>query len=683
MRKILLFILLKTFVFASVSAQTGKKSSSDQIFHLAPLAYKEIPLGAIRPTGWLYHQLEIMSKGSTGHLDEYYPKLKDDNGWLGGKGDGWEETPYWLDGALPLAYLLKDSTLINKVLKYVNWTLDHQRPSGFFGPITKKEREGQSTSEGCTNGDDWWPRMIMLKVIQQYYSATGDKRVIPFMTKYFRYELRNLPKCKLDFWSGWGRARGGDNLLMVYWLYRITHDPFLLKLGNLIYQQTTPWTNLLGGRNWVMQAAAQQNGTNWMDRHGVNVAMGLKLPAVYYEETKDRFYLDSLKTGWNDIMLLHGLPNGMFSADEDLHGNAPSQGTELCAVVETMFSLEEILGITGDLHYADAAERIAFNILPGQTTDDYDSRQYFQMANQVDIQRGVYDFTEPFSQGMNNVFGLYAGYTCCTANMHQGWTKFTEHLWYKTPSNGLAALLYSPNTVSAKVGMHNAPVKIDEETNYPFGCSVNFIISTAAPVLFPLQLRIPSWCDSATIMINREIYTNATGGSLVILNKAWHNGDRVKLILPMKVFTSNWAKNSRAIEKGPLVYALKIKEDWERDTLFQSNGKSQVYFNVVPASTWNYGLLEKIVEDPGGELKVIQQPFDPDTFEWNPKHSPIEIIAPGKEIPEWKSANGVPLLPVTTRDGIYEGKVDDNIHELTLLPYGCLKLRIVAFPVVN
>ena len=101
-----------------------------------------------------------------------------------------------------------------------------------------------------------------------------------------------------------------------------------------------------------------------MNRLGVNVAMGIKLPAIYYHFTQKKEYLDSLKTGFTDLTLLHGLPNGMFSTDEDLHGNLPTQGTELCAIVEAMFSLEEIISITGDNSYADAVERIAFNTLP-------------------------------------------------------------------------------------------------------------------------------------------------------------------------------------------------------------------------------------------------------------------------------------------------------------------------------
>src|SRR5690606_21707459 len=113
--------------------------------------------------------------------------------------------------------------------------------------------------------------------------------------------------------------------------------------------------------------------------------MALKSPAENYQRTGDSTYLKSLKTGFGDLMTLHGLPNGIFSADEDLHGNAPTQGTELCAIVETMYSLEDIIGITGDPYYMDALERTTFNALPPQTTDDYNEKQYFQIANQIEI----------------------------------------------------------------------------------------------------------------------------------------------------------------------------------------------------------------------------------------------------------------------------------------------------------
>ncbi|TLV03528.1 beta-L-arabinofuranosidase domain-containing protein [Dyadobacter luticola] len=643
--------------------------------------YTEIPLGSIKPKGWLRDQLVIMKNGTTGHLDEVYAKVKNDNGWLGGHGDGWEETPYWLDGAVPLAYLLDDPAMKGKVTKYINWTIENQRPSGYFGPITKEEREKkkQITPDNCAAGEDWWPKMVMLKVIRQYYQATNDARVIPFMTKYFKYQSQALKSCPLGKWTEWAESRGADNVMMAQWLYNITKDKSLLELAERIEAQAFPWSNLLGSRDWVMNAAAQQNNEKWMQRHAVNVGMALKSPAINYQRTKNEKYLNDLKTGFTDIMNLHGLPMGVFSGDEDLHGNAPTQGVELCAIAEAMYSLEEIIAITGDIQYMDALERMTFNALPTQTTDDYNAKQYFQIANQVQISRGVFDFSLPFDREMNNVLGMRSGYTCCLANMHQSWTKFASHLWYATADKGLAALAFSPNEIKTKVGASGTEVTIDEATNYPFEDAVNFSFSMAKDVAFPLRLRIPSWCKEGVIALNGKELRKHKGGQVITINRTWKNSDKLTLQLPMQVSTSNWGKNSRTVERGPLVYALKLEERWEKETQKEEGD----YFNVFPKSDWNYGLVLQTVKDPVNNLTVnVVKPVG-QNFVWNLAHAPIEITASAKKIPNWKIVDGLARQPVSDREGIYKGEVSPTVEKITLVPYGFTKVRIVAFPVVK
>lgn len=644
---------------------------------LVPQKYVELPLGAIRPQGWLKEQLTIMKNGSTGHLDEYYWKIKNDNGWLGGKGDGWEETPYWLDGALPLAYLLDDKTLKNKVLKYVNWTLDHQRESGYFGAFTKDEREQKIKIEQGIQGEDWWPKMVMLKVLCQYYSATEDQRVIPFMTRYFRYQFQNLNACPLKHWTEWAQSRGEDNIMVVYWLYNITRDKFLLDLADLLYKQTFAWTDWFSSRDWVINAAAQQNNVDWMHRHGVNVAMGLKTPVIYYQSQNDPKYLAAFKTGFSDLMNLHGLPMGIFSADEDLHGNAPTQGTELCAIVETMFSLEKAIGITGDNMYMDALERMAFNALPTQTTDDYNMKQYFQIANQVQVSRGVFDFSLPFGREMTNVFGAQSGYTCCLANMHQGWTKYTTHLWFATPDNGLAALVYGPCKVTAKVA-DGSEVTIHEETAYPFRGNIDFTLSLRKKSSFPLEFRIPKWCSEATFTLNGVKLRSDKGNQVIRINREWNNNDKLSVDFSMQVTTSNWGRNSRTVERGPLVYALKIGEKWEKKNIKEEGD----FYEIYPTTPWNYGLVRSVVDDPVKNSVVVEKSLKGD-FYWNQANAPVEIQVEAKKIPGWILVNGVAYQPVTSREGIYQGKVADTVEKITLLPYGCSKIRVVAFPVVK
>lgn len=648
---------------------------------LAPYSYTEIPLGSIKPKGWLLDQLQIMRDGSTGHLDEIHEKIKEENnGWLGGTGDGWEETPYWLDGAVPLAYLLDDPILKPKIIRYINWTLNNQRPSGYFGPITKAETEKgiEITPDNCAEGEDWWPKMIMLKVLKQHFEATNDPRVIPFMKRYFTYQATALKKCPLGKWTEWATSRGADNTMMVQWLYTQTKDKSLLKLAEQIESQSFEWSTWLGNRDWVMWAAANQTGELWMRRHAVNIGMALKAPVINYQRTADQKYIKAIKTGWNDLMTLHGLPMGIFSGDEDLHGNDPTQGVELCAIVESMFSLENIISMTGDIQYMDALERMTFNALPAQTTDTYNEKQYFQIANQVQISRGVFDFSLPFDRQMNNVLGLRSGYTCCTANMHQGWTKFTSHLWYGTSDHGIAALAYSPNQLTTGVGASNTEVIINEVTNYPFDDKINFEISTKKPVNFPFKLRIPSWCKEAITSINGQKLRSDKGGQIITISRIWKNSDILTLHLPMEVTTSNWGKNSRTIERGPLVYALKLGERWEKGT----EEKEGDYFSVYPTEDWNYGLLEEIVKNPKENLEVKVKPLS-DKFIWNLQNAPIEITASAKKIPQWKLVDGVAHQPVTDRTGIYKGMVEPEVKKITLVPYGFTKVRIVAFPVVK
>jgi hypothetical protein len=91
----------------------------------APLgakAFYPLPLGSVRPTGWLRQQLKIQADGLGGHLDETWPDVGPNSGWLGGKGESRERGPHFLDGLVPLAYLLDDAALKAKAQKYMEYS---------------------------------------------------------------------------------------------------------------------------------------------------------------------------------------------------------------------------------------------------------------------------------------------------------------------------------------------------------------------------------------------------------------------------------------------------------------------------------------------------------------------------------------------------------------------------------
>jgi hypothetical protein len=602
---------------------------------LQPGAFQPLPLTSVMPKGWLLDQLRLQSQGLSGHLDEFWPDLGPNSAWLGGNGEGWERGPYFLDGLVPLAYLTKDAALIAKVRKWMDWALDHQRADGWLGP---------------EKNTDWWPNYVMLKALTQFQEATGDPRVIPAMQHYFAYQAAHLDERPLKEWAIF---RWHDEVLSVIWLYNRTGDRALLDLARKLHQQGHDWEAQYANFQTRDKVGRKEAG---LATHGVNTAMGLKAAAVWWLVTGDAGDRSSLNQMLDALDRYHGQPNGIFSSDEHLAGRDPSQGTELCTVVEAMFSLEQDIAILGDAALGDRLERIAYNALPATLSKDLWAHQYDQQANQVmcSISNRRWATNGPES----NIFGLEPNFGCCTANMHQGWPKLASSLWMAAPDNGLAAIAYGPSEVTAN------GVTIEENTDYPFRGTVQLTVKLAKPAVFPLVLRIPGWATGATVAVNGEQQPNVKPGEFFRVSRSWKSGDRVELRFPMTIRTSTWYNNSIAVERGPLVYSLKIGESWNK--IKQTGPASD--WEVYPATPWNYALVTgswQVAEKP-----IAKQPFDA-------LSSPIEISAKARRVPQWTlvddSPGPIPMSPVTTK------RPEETV---TLVPYGAAKLRITAFPVL-
>lgn len=614
-------------------------------------AFTPLPLGAIKPGGWLKHQLELQAAGLTGHLDEFWKDVGPESGWLGGNGESWERGPYYLDGLLPLAYEIDSDVLKKKAQRWVDWTLTHQQADGQIGPASN---------------NDWWPRMVMLKVLTQYQEVSGDSRVIPLMTKYFAFELRELPNRPL---RDWGKYRWQDNVYSVLWLYARTGDPQLIELARLLHQQGFDWEASFANFKFTEKETTEKLGLKpdqpiteiAMQTHGVNNAMALKAAPIWWLITGKSEDREAFKTQLAALDRYHGLPNGMFSGDEHLAGRDPSQGIELCAVVESMFSLEEAFALLGNARLGDRLERIAYNALPATISDDMWSHQYDQQPNQIACTRAHRQWSTNGDE--SNLFGLAPHFGCCTANLHQGWPKLAESLWMKTAAGGLVAVAYAPNTVTADVA--DQQVSIEEQTNYPFSTTARFVIHAAKPAAFPLVLRVPEWSSDTRLKLNSAPLTPRAKDSFLHIERTWKDGDTVDISFDGTPRVSHWYRDAQVFERGPLVFALPLKADW---TELKHYAQQSSDWELKTATPWNYGVEKGACDVLVKEGKLSEHPFSQD----NPA---VTLNVRAKPIAEWvvfdNSAGTVPQSPIATAT---------SQQRLTLVPYGAAKLRITEFP---
>lgn len=610
-----------------------------------------IDLNNISPKGWLLEQLKIQANSMSGHLDEFWPDIKESS-WFGGKSEGWERAPYWLDGIIPLAFLLKDQKLINKVTNYINYIIEHQNEDGWLGP-----KNSNVSNPEAKDQYDIWAQFLILKVLCQYHDITKDNRLINVVEKCLNKIEKSINWTPL---FDWGQARWFEAFIAIEWLYNKTNNSKLLDLATKLQSQGFNWHVFY--QNFCMKDATKKDDWNFMG-HIVNNSMAIKaygLVDSLKNESKNKSIVDHMI---ETLDIYHGTSIGTISGDECLAGKEPYRGTELCSIVEYMFSLEKLIEIYADPSYADRLESIAFNALPAAFTKDMWAHQYDQQINQV---KCVIDKHMPWctNNADANIFGLEPHFGCCTSNYHQGFPKFAAHQWMQN-DEGILVATYAPSSVITKI--NDITTNIELQTEYPFKEELTFFISCEKRNKFSFFIRIPSWCEDAKLLINEELITITKKGYINI-NREWDTFNTVKLYLPMKVKIEHRLNNAIAIKRGPLLFALPI--DYEQKQIVSTDPLKEYPhcdYEFYPKSKWNYAIsIDSSFEACSAPISNI--PFDS-------SHYAISLKCKGKILPSWSMnlcyADSIPISPVIS---------SELEEDIVLVPFASTILRIAEFP---
>ncbi len=601
------------------------------------MKYDFFTANEIKPKGWIKEQLVLQAKGLNGNLDKIWPDVKD-SAWIGGEREGWERVPYWLDGFVPLAYLLRDEDMIARAKKYIDAIIDFQDADGWICPCSKTQRENYDT----------WAVLLILKVLTLYADCSGDDRIQNVVESC----LKNFDK-HLDYFTlrNWGAARWYEGLIAIVWLYERTNEEWLLNLAKKLKVQ---------GFNWreIFESGYIDSCTEGWDyySHVVNIAMMLKseaLMSLISDGDPESFAKEALEY----LMAKHGMAVEHFTGDETLSGNLPINGSELCGVVEAMYSYEWLFAITGNTEWIDRLEKLAYNALPATISPDMWSHQYVQMTNQV----AAFPMSKPPFRTNNYVahtFGLEPNFGCCTANFGQGLPKFVLTSFMRT-EGGIAACAITPASIETKIG--NVDVLCESETQYPFRDTVTYKIIVSAPVTFTMSVRIPGFADSAEL--NGE---SVSPGGFADITKEWNGTETIELKLNFDTSIIQRPNNMVCIWRGPLLYSIAIDEKWER-VEYTRDGVERKFpycdYYVYPTSKWNYALADDTFE-------IKENDF---ISGFGGNEPPIEMTAKMFEI-EWEFTNGYCAPRPKSLKPI------GDMQKVRLIPYGCTNLRMTEIP---
>ncbi|KAJ7931416.1 hypothetical protein B0H13DRAFT_1958029 [Mycena leptocephala] len=596
---------------------------------LATVKYNELPLGA----------LLAQANGLHGNLQNFWPVVQN-SVWLGGTGDYsnlHEGGSYWLNGVVPTAFQLNDQRLLGDIGKWVNYIISHQGSDGWLGPDSSPRV--------------LWGTYPALLALRQY--AQANTTAAPTILTLSR---------RLE---EWGIARWQDVSVVIEWMLDVHpngHDSMYLNMLQLLRY---------GGATWKQYFTAGVFPTAALNHvdikgHGVNVGQAIKSEAVAYRFSHDSTDLDSTRNRIALIEQYHGRSSGVFGADEHLAGLMPSRGSELCTVVETMYSYEYVYSVLGDNQYADMVEKLAFNALPGTLSQDAWEHQYLQQSNQI---QAAHLDPSPFATDGpdSNTFGLAPNYPCCTVNHGQGWPKFISHSYMTSPdSKTLYHVLLSPTTFSSTLANNNA-VTVNAQTNYPFSSTITYSIS--AQQAFSFGIRVPTWVSNAKISYTVDGGASQTGtansAGYVVLNIG-SGSHTVTANIPMSIRTQTRYNNAVAVMRGPLTYSLDVSFSTTVLNTYAMNSKDLQY---SPTSAWQYAISTANLTYNGdsSSASTTQYPFSQD----NPLVTISATVCPISWSVDLNSAAAPPNSPASCTGSHVAVK---------LVPYGNAKLRMTELP---
>jgi DUF1680 family protein len=579
------------------------------------LPLRSLPLGAIRPGGWLLAQmqrdLEVGFAGCLDALTEHaatnlFARRIESSvqqfAWWDSETRG-----NWLWGYTLMAFLADVPEHQARVRTLLGSLRDTQDADGYLGIYSPAARYRHGDEE---NGELWAQSRALLPLLA-YYEFTGDESFLRAVRAAVDLTLAHYGPGRPHF----RRPRTGDAPIgmmhglcyvdVVDWLFQITQDARYREFGEWLYDDFSRLP--VPFPNDDMVPANLRDPHRPFRGHAVHTVEHLR--ALLVGASADRPLIDSAL----GKLRLYATPSGAVVGDEDIHGlPTPDAGYEYCTLTELLFSLTSAAQKLGQADLGDWIERLAFNAGQGARTADGRAVSYLTSDSRL---AATADRPDSYSHlhGKHGRFKLSPTHEdvacCCNPNAVRLLPHYVSRMWLRTDEGaGLVAITYGACEVVTQVA--GVRVTVTEQTDYPFEDRVRFTVTPERPVRFSLYLRVPSSARSVRI----EGAEARVEGDYQVVERMWTAGDSMTLVLELPVRLQVYPTGEYAVHRGALQFVLPLDHEVRQLRTYPREGFADMELRprdvaqgcapvVLDAAQPDYGLtLERVLPVDGRQV---------------------------------------------------------------------------------
>ena len=640
------------------------------------LSMTKLPIGAIRPDGWLLREIALVN-GLQKRLGAV-SGLTENGVWVKG-----EALPRYIRGLILLYGALGDKSLLDKAQSFLSSILTKAKEGGDFGP-----QDMPFFSADKIEG---------LKAVYSYYELTGDDAILQVLRKFFKNQFNTFSVTPYFYHA---RARLLEEIPAIEAVFKETDAEWLHDLGEKLRETSNDWMKLASNFKYKSPASRYissyalkklrkrvvgyttpdgENSTpltvekanlEWkkkvhqvaVETLGVNLAKAIKYPCVWGRFIGDRELKNHSLKLINALDKYHGNVLGTFNADFRLAGKSSNRGVDVETAVEMLESLVEVLAETGDNRIADRIERIAFNLIPS-AFDGISAVEDILTPNQVEASCDGNGYLKDSKYGNAYVAGRL---TRGALSMLSAYPIFARSLCFERAGE-LNFKCYAPAIIDTYInGKH---IRIKEETGYPFRNTIIFKVEDAEgdPEL-KLNFRVPYGTSMQLVSGGLVVATGTTDISVKCVLKTGSTF-MLKLDIPLAVRENK--DKSLTMMKGNLVMASKLAEDVNETATYKG------VYKVNFLKKWTFAPVVSKRKHGGARKLFDNEEVIVNSIADNPFSGhlpPFELRVRCKNITNWdydmKGLVKVQKAPEFSEESMAR----------LYVPFGCTKVRICQFP---